>query len=116
MWSKGVLILVIISALLFCVCVFLVIRSTVESIHLSFAEEQTEYFENMAQHANILLSAVPPDIVGARDCLRAVDSYYPSGTKQNSGSRLDSIVERHRRTAKEAIECAIAACSKDDWR
>ena len=60
-------------------------------IHAAFAEEQTRIFEDMRIKA--LQSTAPADIAGS---LQYVVWYYPSGTKQDLGSRLDRTVERHR--------------------
>ena len=61
------------------------------SVQAAFADEQTEIFDDMRVRA--LQSIAPPDIASHLDY--AV-RYYPSGTKQPAGSRLDRVVERHR--------------------
>ena len=62
-------------------------------IHVAFASEQTEIFDNMRREA---LSA---DAVGAAQSLAYVVNYYPTGTKQVRGSLLDRMVERERTNA-----------------
>lgn len=59
--------------------------------HSKFADEQTRIFDQM--RAKALQSPSPADIA---DSLGYVFHYYPSGTKQQTGSNLDYVVERHR--------------------
>lgn len=59
-------------------------------LEVAFAEEQTSIFEQMRQQA---IEGSPS---GAAESLAYVVNYYPSGTKQREGSRLDSVVERMR--------------------
>jgi hypothetical protein len=59
-------------------------------IEVAFAEEQTRIFEDMRQQA---LGGSPSGAAGA---LAYVVNYYPSGTKQREGSRLDKVVEQMR--------------------
>ena len=63
------------------------------SLHLrtAFADEQTQIFDDMRMRA--LQSTAAPDIAGS---LEYVVFYYPSGSKQRAGSKLDRVVERHR--------------------
>ena len=56
----------------------------------AFAEEQTRIFEDCREKA--LLS----NAAGAAFWLDQVFIYYPSGSKQRTGSHLDHVVERHR--------------------
>jgi hypothetical protein len=60
---------------------------------LAFASEQTRIFEEMRTRA------VRSDVATAAGCLENVVNYYPSGTKQETGSQLDFIVERERTLA-----------------
>ena len=60
-------------------------------VQASFADEQTQIFDEM--RARALQFTSPPDIAGS---LEYVAFYYPSGSKQQAGSRLDRVVERHR--------------------
>ena len=62
-------------------------------IEVAFAEEQTRIFEQMRQQA---IGGSPS---GAAESLAYVVNYYPSGTKQREGSRLDRVVERMRSSA-----------------
>ena len=60
------------------------------SLRLAFAEDQTAIFEEMREKA---MRSKPHE---AAACLEYAVNYYPSGTKQVAGSRLDVIVERAR--------------------
>lgn len=60
-------------------------------VQAAFADEQTQIFDEMRTRA--LQSTSPPDIAGS---LEYAVCYYPSGSKQRAGSRLDRVVERHR--------------------
>ncbi len=62
-------------------------------IRVAFASEQTQIFEEMRTQA------LQSDATGAAGCLEYVVGYYPSGSKQETGSRLDRMVERERALA-----------------
>ena len=64
------------------------------SVQAALAEEQTLYFEEARDQA--LLNSRPEEIVR---CIEGTLNYYPSGSKQTAGSRLDRMVERARRLA-----------------
>src|SRR5438874_12170728 len=76
---------------------YLLCAHAVTSIKTSFADGQTEIFEQMSRQA------VEGDVSAARECLRYVTWYYPSGTKQSRGSKLDRVVERCRAFAVREI-------------
>src|ERR1041385_733725 len=59
----------------------------------AFAAEQTEIFEEMR------VRALQSDPVGAASSLEYAVRYYPSGSKQRTGSHLDKMVERERTRA-----------------
>jgi hypothetical protein len=59
-------------------------------IRVAFASEQTRIFEEMRTQA------LQSDSTVAAGCLEYVVRYYSSGSKQETGSRLDRIVERER--------------------
>jgi hypothetical protein len=63
------------------------------TIRVAFASEQTQIFEDMRA------KALQSDAGSAADCLRYAVWYYPSGSKQEKGSRLDRMVERERTRA-----------------
>jgi len=54
----------------------------------------------MAAKASKSLQQSPPDVRAAVGYLEYAHNYYPSGTKQKRGSRLDRIVERSRSLAE----------------
>jgi hypothetical protein len=62
-------------------------------LRTGFARDQIEIFDEMRSHA------LQSDVSDAVSSLRYAISYYPSGTKQIPGSRLDQIVERERSAA-----------------
>jgi hypothetical protein len=80
-------------------CGWLFYESLRNSLELAFADEQTEIFSQMESQA---LRGTPAD---GRGALEYAINYYPSGTKQRAGSRLDRIVERAR---SEAITSIVA--------
>ena len=62
-------------------------------IRVAFASEQTKIYEEMRTRA------LQSDLAGAANCLEDVVNYYPSGSKQATGSRLDRMVEQERARA-----------------
>lgn len=73
------------------------------TIQVSFADEQTELFAEMVEKASEAIHQEPPDVESAVEFLRSAHNYYPSGTKQTTGSALDRIVERSRSNAERQI-------------
>src|ERR1043166_3917397 len=59
-------------------------------LRLAFASEQVHIFDEMRD------KALRSDASSSAGCLEYVVNYYPSGTKQESGSRLDRMVESAR--------------------
>ena len=51
-------------------------------IRIALAEEQCQFFVEMADKAVAALNRDPPSINEAIDCLESTHRYYPSGTKQ----------------------------------
>lgn len=97
--SRREKVLVLVSGLLVIILVIVAISHVKLRIHVVLAREQVEVFETLRRRA---------DASDSRDTLdlqRAIREYYPSGTKQVTGSDLDSIVERFRALAIEALEC-----------
>src|SRR5215831_4798936 len=78
------------------------------SIRVALASEQTRIFDEMRA------KALKSDAAGAAGCLQYVVSYYPSGTKQETGSRLDQIVERERALAIRDIVAYLRTKTGDD--
>jgi hypothetical protein len=66
-------------------------------VQVALASEQCAVFEQMKDRAR------QGSLQEAIQCMNYVLNYYPSGTKQNSGSQLDSIVERARKQALTSI-------------
>lgn len=79
-------------------CGWLLVENVELSLQASFADDQTQIFQQMCDEA--LKSDDPNQVAGYLDY---VVNYYPSGTKQRSGSHLDSLVERHRTESKAVI-------------
>lgn len=67
-------------------------------VRIDFAKDQVEIFDQMVRQTRT------SNVQDAEDELRYVQGYYPSGTKQKKGSRLDSIVETARTHAISLIE------------
>jgi hypothetical protein len=78
-----------------CSCLFL--SDGLLRIRVKLASEQTQIFEQMRKQA------IQSDAVGAANCLEYIVNYYPSGTKQQTGSELDQMVERERNLAERDI-------------
>ena len=95
-----------------------VISWGVLSLHAAFADDQTAFFEEMVHRAETSLAESPPNIRAAKQYREAIETYYPSGTKQVVGSKLDRVVERMRMLSKRhidvMIECAEARAKKQD--
>jgi hypothetical protein len=72
-------------------------------LRVALASQQTKIFEDM--RSRVLQS----DARGAVECLEYVVRYYPSGTKQETGSRLDRMVERERAAATRDIIAHLRA-------
>ena len=88
---------------------YLLCDNAVMSIKASFADDQTQIFEEMAHRA------VEGDTSAARECLRYVTWYYPSGTKQSKGSKLDRVVERCRAFAVREIIAQLRKKTGKDY-
>ncbi len=80
-------------------------------LHLqaAFADAQTQIFDEMRTQA--LQSSAPPDIAGS---LEYVVTYYPSGSKQRAGSKLDRVVERHRTAVVRDIVAHLRSSTGQD--
>jgi hypothetical protein len=85
------------------------IESVVTGLHIAFAEEQTAIFEQRREQAQ------QANAVDARGYLEYVVNYYPSGTKQVPGSRLDQVVERSRRGAVREIIASLRSKVHQDF-
>jgi hypothetical protein len=77
-------------------------------IRVAFASGQTKNFDEMRT------KALQSDAMGAADCLNYIVNYYPSGSKQETGARLDSMVERERVFAERDIIAHLRAKTGED--
>jgi hypothetical protein len=100
---------IVFAALLFLVLCALFIKYATLVVHVAFADEQTEIFEDMRERA--FKSAGPTEAVGY---LEYTINYYPSGTKQENDSRLDRIVERTRRSIVREIIIHLREQTRED--
>lgn len=82
---------------------------TMLSIRMSFAEEQIKIIEDMR------VKASQSEISEAVEYLEYALNYYPSGTKQIQGSRLDRIVESARANAVARIICDLRSRTGEDF-
>lgn len=78
------------------------------SIRVAWADDQTRIFEEMR------VKALQRDAVGAADCLQYVVDYYPSGSKQETGSQLDRMVESERAWAARDIIAYLRTKTGED--
>ena len=78
-------------------------------VRTAFAAEQTEIFEEMRTKA---LRLGPSQ---SAECLEYAVNYYPSGSKQEVGSRLDQIVERQRTSAVRDIIAHLRSKTGQDF-
>jgi len=77
-------------------------------IRVALASGQTQIFDEMRT------KALQSDARGAADCLQYVVNYYPSGSKQETGSRLDRMVEQARTFAEAEIIAHLRAKTGED--
>jgi hypothetical protein len=74
-------------------CAYCWFERVTMSLRVAFADDQTKTFDDMRENVE---KSSPVEKVKS---LAYAVSYYPSGTKQVAGSRLDQIVERARQSA-----------------
>jgi hypothetical protein len=89
-----------------CVCGFITCASL--KLSVTFASEQAHIFDEMRD------KALNSDVSAAAGCLEYVVNYYPSGTKQESGSRLDHMVESARGQAVRQIVAYLRTKTGED--
>jgi hypothetical protein len=77
-------------------------------VRVAFASEQTQIFDEMRTRA------LQSDAAEAAGCLEYVVGYYPSGSKQETGSRLDRMVERERTLAARDIIAYLRTKTGED--
>lgn len=96
--TTGVLFLLLVS-----IIAYQAIERGAHSVRLAFAQEQCQIFVDMADQASAALGDEQPNTNAAVECLEYAHNYYPSGTKQIAGSRLDAIVESSRHASEMRI-------------
>jgi hypothetical protein len=77
-------------------------------IRVAWASEQTKIFDEMRTRA------LTNDVAGAAESLQYVVGYYPSGSKQETGSRLDRMVEQERALATRDIIAYLRSKTGED--
>jgi hypothetical protein len=91
-----------------CLIVLMFVQYAILTARVALAEEQIGIFDEMEARAKL-----QPYENGV-DALQYVVRYYPSGTKQVEGSKLDSVVECCRtRTAQSIIDILRKKSGKD---
>ncbi|MCE9552546.1 MAG: hypothetical protein K8T91_04100 [Planctomycetes bacterium] len=78
-------------------------------VEVAFADDQTQICDELRTRA--LQSTSPPEIASL---LEGVVNYYPSGSKQQKGSRLDKVVERHRAAVVREIIAHLRRTTGED--
>ena len=78
------------------------------SIQIAFAEDQTAIFEQMRRQT---AESAAVDV----SYLEYTLWYYPSGTKQTRGSKLDRLVERARQSAVREIIGILRSRTRKDF-
>lgn len=91
------------------IAVYSFIEHTLLEMHVSLAAEQVEIFDEM--RSNSANATSPTRVAGF---LEYTVHYYPSGTKQVAGSRLDGIVERYRRVAIQDMIERLRSLTQED--
>ena len=90
------------------VSIFVGVKYISFRIRLTFAKEQVQIFEQMKTDAR------RGNIKDAAGCLDYTVNYYPSGSKQTSGTKLDWLVENSRKNAiREIIDSLREKTGKD---
>ena len=96
-YKRATIVLGISTLLLIVMYVLLVVAYAPLKLRLAMASEQVKIFEDMRAKA---VQTGPSEAVGF---LSYAANYYPSGTKQVPGSRLDRMVEQARASAVREI-------------
>lgn len=97
-YKKTVVILSVVCVVLLALCGWFFFQHGLLSVRVALAREQIEIIDEMRTAA---LQSAPSEAVAK---LNYAVNYYPSGTKQEVGSRLDLLVEAARkRTVRDII-------------
>jgi hypothetical protein len=96
-YKRATIVLGIAAILLIALCVSLLVDYAPLTLRLAMASEQVKIFEEMRSRA---VETGPSEAIGF---LSYAASYYPSGSKQVAGCRLDRMVEQARASAVREI-------------
>ena len=107
-YKRLTIILGIVCVGLFVLCGSLFWSHGLLTIRVAWASEQIEIFDEMWTRA------LQSDAAGAAGCLEYVVGYYPSGSKQEAGSRLDRMVESSRALAARDIVTHLRTKTGED--
>lgn len=107
-YKRLTVILSIVCVALVALSVSLFVRYAPLKLRLMMANEQVCIFEQMR---SLALQGSPSD---AARCLEYVVGYYPSGTKQVVGSRLDRLVEQVRSSVEREILAYLRSKTGED--
>jgi len=107
-YKRATMALGILCALLLVFGGYCTIKFVLQVTHIAFAEEQVQIFEAMR------LRAMDVPTSEAASFLNYVVTYYPSGTKQEAGSKLDHIVEQARASAIRDIVAVLRNKTGED--
>lgn len=96
-------------------CAFLLVTSVALfldyaplKVRVALASEQVHIFHEMRERA------LRSTVTDAAQCLQYVVGYYPSGSKQKPGSRLDGLVESARADSVREIVSYLHAKTGED--
>jgi hypothetical protein len=107
-YKRAAVILGIISIVLIVATIFLFVGYSSLTLRLMMASDQVRIFEELRVRA---LQSNPSEAAGYLDYIK---SYYPSGTKQVAGSRLDRLVEQARSSAVREIAASLRSKGGED--
>lgn len=106
--SRVVRVLSVLVVMLAMLCIWLMRQQAKATEQAEFAQEQIRIFNELSNRA---LVGNPAQ---SAEYLRRVVTYYPSGTKLESGSPLDQIVELQRQRAIQEIITMLRVRTRDD--
>lgn len=95
-WTSPVVVLSVLCTVLFLITAYLFVRHAMLTVRVMFAREQIRIIADMMEETR--------QKPISDEYLDYAKNYYPSGSKQVAGSRLDEIVEQYRSLAVAEIE------------
>jgi hypothetical protein len=107
-YKRVTVILSIVCVALLALCVSSFVGSVPLRAQLMMAGDQVHVFEEMRSRA---VRGTPSEAAG---CLEYVANYYPSGTKQVTGSQVDRLVEQARASAIREILADLRSKTGED--